>query len=153
MEQFRIPIEYYFAIQFFNEQGHILNKESLEYLLLLFPQPQGIIFIRIDTTKIDIAPEFNTDDRLPFGISKLNNIPKTMQPIEVTGEAVPVRRQNCFIGHLPTTGSNNLSLLEQHKDRHCARELMSKMNSIHDRTQKRKNIAAKTSAVKRSLRI
>lgn len=154
MEKFNISINYKIAIEFYDEHGYKYNKDTLEYFLLLFPNPQKIFFIRFDSSKIlNLASSYDSrkteDGRIAFGVSKLNNKVKNEEIIATNCEAVPVRRQNCFLGQFPTDTSAQST---HHQSKHMAREIAKRMRLMKQSPPKRKNIAVQP-IQKRSMRI
>ncbi|XP_037809469.1 uncharacterized protein LOC119602169 [Lucilia sericata] len=161
MDKFNINKNHKLAIDFYDEQGHKYNKDTFEYFLLLFPNPQKIFFIRLDSSKIinlsaaeDQRSLLDEDDRKPFGKSKLNNRQTDKPETDTYCEAVPVRRQNCFLGEMPSstitqqlTTSNN-----RNSSHNIALEIVKRMRLLKQSSPKKKHLNNPT-VFKRSMRI
>ncbi|KAM7349140.1 companion of reaper [Cochliomyia hominivorax] len=165
VEKFNINDKYKLAIEFYDEHGNKYNKDTFEYLLLLFPNPQKIFFIRMDASKIIISNETEQtanssvlliDDRVPFGKSKLNNRQTNAKEPEVYCEAVPVRRQNCFLGELPNTqqqrDSTSSTTSGRNSSQQIALEIVKRMRLLKHSPPKKKHLN-NSNNFKRSLRI
>ncbi|KAI8128005.1 hypothetical protein FF38_08570 [Lucilia cuprina] len=162
MDKFNINKNHKLAIDFYDEQGHKYNKDTFEYFLLLFPNPQKIFFIRLDSSKIInlTATEvghslLDGDDRKPFGKSKLNNKQTDKQEMDSYCEAVPVRRQNCFLGEMPTTTITqqlNSSSHTRNTSSSMTLEIVKRMRLLKQNSPKKKHLNNPT-VFKRSMRI
>ncbi|XP_075157551.1 companion of reaper [Haematobia irritans] len=159
------------AIQIYDEQGSKFDKEVFEYFLLLFPNPQKLFFIRLDNSKLmDVSSNNNInldETRHAFSISKSMNKRKDTHNMNNNVEAVPVRRQNCFIGQWPgnnvtqnptTTTTNATSTMpdnqQQHSQQNIVRGIVNRIKMFQQSHLKRKIIATTTpTIVKRSMRI
>lgn len=162
MDKFNISAKYKLAIEFYDEQGNKYNKDTFEYFLLLFPNPQKIFFIRMDASKVIIVPDNETaslkdDERIPFGKSKLNNRQTDTKVTEIYCEAVPVTRQNCFLGELPTTQpertTSSSSRSTRNNSQQLALEIVKRMKLLKQNSPKKKHLQNNPNVFKRSLRI
>ncbi|XP_073833862.1 companion of reaper [Musca autumnalis] len=148
------------AIQLYDEHGAKYDKEIFEYFILLFPNPQKLFFVRLDASLLLTLPSQanqmrSTEDsttiepRQPFKVSKKSN--KLKETTNTHTEAVPVRRQNCFIGQWPGTTTTNVD--NQQQD--MVRGIVNRYKMFHDSTQhnKLKTTTTTASVVKRSIRI
>lgn len=165
MDTFNIATTDKLAIEFYDEQGHKYNKETFEYFLLLFPNPQKIFFIRLDSTKIinpppkmeDINSIILDNERVPFGKSKLNNGQTANNEPDVYCEAVPVKRQNCFLGEIPASQTtqpqtSTSALTKRNLSQDLSLEIIKRMRLLKQNSPKKKHLN-NPSGFKRSLRI
>ncbi|XP_005178962.1 uncharacterized protein LOC101898991 [Musca domestica] len=152
------------AIQLYDEHGAKYDKEIFEYFILLFPNPQKLFFIRVDASMLLTSlpptgenPEIETQPRQAFKVSKKTN--KLKETTNTHGEAVPVRRQNCFIGQWPgteTTSADNQQQQETNTHQDIVRGIVNRYKMFHNSHNARIKSTATpttTSVVKRSIRI
>lgn len=163
-DKFNIPVDYKMAIEFYDEQGNKYSKNTFEYFLLLFPSPKKIFFIRLDSTRIQTQQQQQQhsangnlvhDDRVPFGKSKLNNISKQNNYGDTINdcEAVPVTRQNCFMGSWPSTTDHSQQQCSVNAtEEMLALEIVERMRHLKQSPSKQKRID-NSNATKRCLRI
>ena len=151
VDKFNIPLDYKSAIDFYDELGHKYNKDTFEYFLMLFPNPKKIFFIRLDSTKMQTTQQQH-NDRMPFGKSKVNNVTLAEKPTETTEDckAVPVTRQNCFIGSWPSSTQNQPTF--NATEEMLALEIVQRMKQIKQTPPKKKRLN-NSNNFKRSLRI
>lgn len=90
-----------------NGQGYVFERQLLEYFILLFPCPELVFYLRVDWQRLRRAfVEPVRQRRRSTG--EINERTKLDESPTVTdGEedyvAVPVHRQDCFLGVLPTS--------------------------------------------------
>ena len=159
LDKFNINRDYKLAIEFYDEQGHKYNKDTFEYFLLLFPNPKKIFFIRLDSAKLQTTQQQHSsnttveyNDRSPLGKSKSNNVAQAEEPADTTEDckAVPVSRQNCFIGSWPSATQNPRSL--NATEEMLALEIVQRMKRLKQTPPKKKRLNNPNN-FKRSLRI
>lgn len=175
METFDLTNMHRNTIQIYDEHGSKFDKEVLEYFLLLFPNPQKLFFVRLDTSAVinttttttlnnGIAPLLDDPmDRKAFMVSKSRN--KIRETTNTHTEAVPVRRQNCFIGQWPGTNANMESSLNAIStattNRHLSntqqsqimRGLARRVKMLQDSQYTKRHTITTPTIVKRSMRI
>ncbi|XP_013118073.1 uncharacterized protein LOC106095384 [Stomoxys calcitrans] len=171
METFDLTNIHRAAIQIYDEKGSKFDKDVFEYFLLLFPNPQKLFFIRLDSTKLiddpsnAIRSQGEADTRYTFSISKTMNKTKNNNNSDNNVEAVPVRRQNCFIGQWPGSSNaspNTTTNLEpdrghqrQQNQQNIVRGIVNRLKMFQESRMKRKTLTASSTptVIKRSMRI
>ncbi|KAL7745359.1 hypothetical protein ACLKA6_015376 [Drosophila palustris] len=99
--RFNVPESQRVGLVLTNDQGNVFEQQLLEYFLLLFPCPELMFYLRIDWQKLRRAL-----------ISPVSSVKRRRDPDEIPDAndemdyvAVPVHRQNCFLGALPSSAS------------------------------------------------
>lgn len=102
--RFQIPREQRAGLVLTNGQGYVFEQQLLECFLQLFPCPKLVFNLRVDWQRLRravIEPirlrRRSTGDIADQTSDAITN--------EVDYAAVPVHRQNCFIGMLPTSSA------------------------------------------------
>ncbi|XP_064555859.1 uncharacterized protein Corp [Drosophila montana] len=98
--RFHIPEAQRAGLVLTNGQGYVFEQQLLEYFLLLFPCPELLFYLRLDWQKLRRALIEPVKRR-----RSADDI-REIQPDVPDGTdyvAVPVHRQNCFIGALPSS--------------------------------------------------
>ncbi|XP_034118677.1 uncharacterized protein LOC117577842 [Drosophila albomicans] len=100
--RFNIPQSQRAGLVLSNGQGYVFEQQLLEYFLLLFPCPELTFQLRIDWQKLRRSIEKQSR---PSSESSSNPVEQEQPEAEAEAEyvAVPVHRQNCFLGALPTS--------------------------------------------------
>lgn len=102
--RFQIPREQRAGLVLTNGQGYVFEQQLLEYFLQLFPCPKLVFNLRVDWQRLRRA----VIDPIRLRRRSTSDIAdQTSDAItnEVDYAAVPVHRQNCFIGMLPTSSA------------------------------------------------
>lgn len=105
--RFHIPQSQRAGLVLTNGQGYVFERQLLEYFLLLFPCPELVFYLRVDWQRLRRAVVEPVRQRRR-STGEINERTKLDESMTVTdGEedyvAVPVHRQNCFLGVLPTS--------------------------------------------------
>lgn len=87
-----------------NGQGYVFEAHLLEYFLLLFPCPEITFHLRYDFQRLrrSLSQEGKSSKRKRSSDTEEEEHEDQDQDYE----PVPVYRQNCFLGSLPSSGSN-----------------------------------------------
>lgn len=100
--RFRIPETQRAGLMLTNGQGYEFEKQLLEYFLMLFPCPELLFQLRINWQRLRRALLEPVKRRRSTG-DLVDAQPRSEAEADPTADyvAVPVHRQNCFIGALP----------------------------------------------------
>ncbi|XP_034476703.1 uncharacterized protein LOC117783408 [Drosophila innubila] len=105
--RFNVPASQRAGLVLTNGQGYVFEQQLLEYFLLLFPCPELIFYLRMDWQKLRralIAPSVKRR-RIHDEITDADANADADATSETDYVAVPVHRQNCFLGALPSSAS------------------------------------------------
>lgn len=107
--RFHIPQSQRAGLVLTNGQGYVFERQLLEYFLLLFPCPELVFYLRMDWQRLRRAVVEPVRQRRR-STGEINERTKLDESTTVTDKeedyvAVPVHRQNCFLGVLPTSSA------------------------------------------------
>lgn len=107
--RFHIPQSQRAGLVLTNGQGYVFERQLLEYFLLLFPCPELVFYLRVDWQRLRRAVVEPVRQRRR-STGEINERTKLDESTTVTDKeedyvAVPVHRQNCFLGVLPTSSA------------------------------------------------
>ncbi|XP_060662580.1 uncharacterized protein LOC132795726 [Drosophila nasuta] len=108
--RFNIPQSQRAGLVLSNGQGYVFEQQLLEYFLLLFPCPELTFQLRIDWQKLRRSIEKQSR---PSSEPTSNPVEQQQPEAEAEYVAVPVHRQNCFLGALPTSFAPALTPLRR----------------------------------------
>ncbi|EDV99557.1 uncharacterized protein LOC6565338 [Drosophila grimshawi] len=125
-----------------NGQGYVFEQQLLEYFLLLFPCPELLFYLRLDWQQLrralvePIKRRRSTDDDIHDKTHQF----KFKSESEAEYMAVPVYRQNCFIGTLPgnpsaAAGAAAAAAAASVRRQHCSMRQQVQKQQQHNQEQ------------------